>query len=273
MQRPDGRNGFCSKESIIVTGLSRINNSCYCSRVTFDCSVFLRALQPEQDAEQILQKLQSFASRDPSWNPWPRDKDSHRLFQSLDRWISDPHCCLLTVRGAHARPLSHLPAPENFACHIIHILRKSTSVPTFWVLSPIEGKGQAKEAVKTLISQILETFSRDSIEELGSNLSLNEEPSEEQLFRLLHNALGLLNKCFLILELKDPSLAERFHHTFLGAIGKPKANFKALIVSYKTILITSRTNATENATMPSIRLRGSKSGWDPCWNRFKAIFE
>lgn len=254
--------------------MTHIANSCSCCRVAFDPSAFLRALRPEQDAEQVFQKFQSFARRHPSWNPWPRDKESFRLFQSLDRWISDPSCCLLTVRGARASSLSQLPVPENFACHLIHILRETTSFPIFWAISPTEEKSRAKEGVKTLISQALETLSRDFTEKLASNLPFSEdEPSEEKLFQLLHNVLGGLDKCFVLIEVKDSALAERFRHTIQSAMSSPEANFKAVVIAYSALWTGSQDIATENAIMPSIRLRGSKPGWDPCWNRTEPLFK
>ncbi|CAG8408175.1 unnamed protein product [Penicillium salamii] len=231
-----------------------------------------RALQSEQDAEQVLQKYLSFAKRGPSWNPWPKDKDSFQLFQSLNQWISDPNCCLLTVRGTRARSFHELPAPENFACHIIELLRNTTNIPVLHTFSSINESGRPKEAVKTLISQVLKIIPKNSMEGLAQDLSLKEEPDEEQLFSILHRALCTLNECFIIIEIKHAALAERFQDTLQQAIHESKANFKAMIIAYTMCWKSPHGGTMVDGIMPSIRLRGSQPGWDACWNHSKPLF-
>ncbi|CAG8945513.1 unnamed protein product [Penicillium salamii] len=231
-----------------------------------------RALQFEQDAEQVLQKYLSFAKRGPSWNPWPQDKDSFQLFQRLKQWISDPNCCLLTVRGMRARSFHELPAPENFACHIIELLRNTTSLPVLYTFAPINESGRPKEAVKTLISQVLKIIPNNSIEGLAQDLSLKEDPSEEQLFSILHRALCTLNECFIIIEIKHAALAERFQDTLQRAIHESKAKFKAMIIAYTMRGKSPHGGTMADGIMPSIRLRGSRPGWDACWSHLKPLF-
>jgi hypothetical protein len=127
--------------------------------------------------------------------------------------------------------------------------------------------------VKTLISQALESLPKTSIEELALNLSLNEEPSEEQLFHICHRVLQCLNKCFVVIEMKHPALAERFQDTLQTAMNQPEADFKAIVIAYSTVWRASHHSTIENAIMPSVRLRGSKAGWDACWNRLKPVFK
>lgn len=156
---------------------------------------------------------------------------------------------------------------------MIHFLRKTTRFPIIWTFSPPEEKDRAKEAVKALISQTLEIIPKRSMEELAQNLSSNEEPSEERLFQFLHYVLCCLDKCFIVVEMKHSALAKRFQDTFQRAINGPEANFKAVIISYNTLWKCSHNSTTQNAIMPSVRLRGSKPGWDACWNRSKPVFK
>ncbi|KGO38602.1 hypothetical protein PEX2_074740 [Penicillium expansum] len=242
-------------------------------RVTFDRLAFLQVLQPEEDAEQVLKRYLSFANRGPSWNPWPKDKDSFQLFQNLDQWISDPNCCLLTVRGARARSLSELPAPENIACHIIQFLRKTTSIPVIYTFSPNNNKNRPGEAGRFLISQALKIIPDSLLEGLALNLSLKEEPSEEQLFHFLYRVLCCLDECFMVIEMKQAVLAERFQDALQRAINESKAKFKAIIIAYNIRWKASNDSTMQNAIMPSIRLRGSQPGWDVCWNRSKPVFK
>jgi nucleoside phosphorylase len=241
--------------------------------VTSNEPAFMQFLQPEQDEEQLLHNSLSFAKREPSWNPWPSDRDSFQLFQSLNQWISDPNCGLLTVRGARARSLSELPAPESLACHIIQFLRKRASFPVIYTFSGASDKDNSREASKTLIWQALKIIPKDAIERLALHLSLNEKPSDEQLFQVLHLVLCSLDECFVVIEMKHAALAERLQMTLQRAINDSQAKFKAITLAYNLRWKTSHDCRMQNAIMPSIRLRGSQPGWDACWDRLKPRFK
>ncbi|KAJ5928291.1 hypothetical protein N7466_007247 [Penicillium verhagenii] len=230
--------------------------------VTFNRTAFLQAFQPRKDAEQALQKYLSFAKRGPSWNPWPKDRESTQLFQSLNRWISDPNRPLLTIRGAHARSLTELPAPESFACHIHQFLMNRMTLSVIYIFQPATQEVRPMDSVKSLIFQASRIIPNHAMEEFGLDLSSNEKLSEEQIFHLLYRVLCCLDECFIVIEIKQAVIAEIFQDTLQRAVEDSKAKFKAVIVAYNMPWKQSHGNTVHNATMPSIRLRGSKPGWD-----------
>lgn len=251
-----------------------VNGNHGSNKVVSEQPAFLRTLQPAQDPEQVLQNVLSFAKRDPSWNPWPSDRGSDRLFQSLSRWIIDPGYPMLTIRGTYARSSFELPAPDNFACHAIHFLRKSTIYPIIWIFSSSREKNSARDGLKAFISQAL--YIVDGIPspwKFGSLQPLDEEPGEEQLFEFLAHLLCVLPECFIVIEVKHAPLAERLRDVLQRVINESGANFKAMIICYDAFWQDSYGGTTPSAIMPSVKLRGSQPGWDPCWDRLKPRFK
>jgi hypothetical protein len=264
-----------STESLALANSEAVMNDNHRSNKTvFEQPAFLRTLQPAQDPEQVLQNVLSFANRDPSWNPWPSDRGSDRLFQSLSRWITDPSYPLLTIRGIYARSSFELPAPDNFACHAIYFLRKTTLFPIIWIFSTPREKHSARDALKAFISQALGIVDEIPFpEKLGLTQPLDDEPGEEQLFEILAHVLCVLPECFIVTELKHAPLAERFRDVLQRVIDEPGANFKAMIICYDAFWKDSHGRTTPSAIMPSIKLRGSQPGWDPCWDRLNPRFQ
>ncbi|KAJ5802103.1 uncharacterized protein N7503_004553 [Penicillium pulvis] len=244
------------------------------NKAVFEQPAFLRTLQPAQDPEQVLQKVLSFTKRDPSWNPWPNDRGSDRLFQSLSRWLIDPSYPMLTIRGTYARSSFELPAPDNFACHAIHFLRKTTLFPIIWIFSTSRERHSARDGLKAFISQALDILDDiPSPGKFGLTQPMDEEPDEEQLFEILAHILCVLPECFIMIEIKHAPLAERFRDSLQRVIDEPGANFKAIIICYDAFWKDSHGRTTPSAIMPSIKLRGSQPGWDSCWDRLKPRFK
>lgn len=239
---------------------------------SIDRSAILQTLQPERNPEEVLQECFLLARRSPSWNPWPKDINSFHLFQSLSRWISDPACSLLVVRGTPGRLLSELPDPETFACSVIQFLREKTDFPVIWTLSSRRMDGRFVEPMKAIISQGLALSSITLLAKLSQDWGTSQTPSEEQLLNLMHDIVCQLPECFIVIEIKHATLATKIRNVLERAVHHLERNPKILVVGYDIQWRNSNSVAVENVTMPSIRLRGSGPGWDPCWNGLKPRF-
>ncbi|KAJ6024682.1 hypothetical protein N7540_005479 [Penicillium herquei] len=240
-----------------------------------DQSAILQALQPDQNPEDALQQCFLLARRSPSWNPWPKDRDSFQLFQSLSRWISDPACSLLIVRGTPRRLLHEHPESEIFASSVIQFLQKGTDFPVIWALSSGVAGNQSVDPMKAIISQGLPLCSKmirlpNILVEWGKS----QTPTEAQLFELMHDIICHLPLCFIVIEIKNASLATKMKNVVERAVQYFEGNLKAkiLMVGYDIPWGNNTCLRIQNSIMPSIRLRGSQPGWDPCWNKLKPRF-
>lgn len=231
-----------------------------------------RTFDLEYYPDQILQKVSSFAKRDPSWNPWPKDKYSLRLFDSISGWITDPNCKLLTVGGALARSISELPTPANFTCHVIQFLRSQTVSPIIWLFSRMDDRLNPEKAFMSLISQALDLYSDIPTDILSINETQRGEATEEQLCVIFARILPFLHGCFIMIEMKDAALAGRLEDVFYRTVEGSGANFKAMIVSYNLRQRDYNDETVRHAIMPAIKLRGSQPNWDGRWNSLKAQF-
>lgn len=236
----------------------------------------LQALLPDRRPEEVLQESLLSVRRGPSWNPWPKDRESFQLFQNLSRWISDPKCSLLIVRGTPGRLLREMPDSKNFACSVIQFLRQKTDLPVIWALSPPKAKDGCVEPIKTIITQALPFCPNLSVTELSKRWQTPEIPTEVELLELLHDIVCRLPECFIVIELKHAALAdiERMKNTIEQAVLCSDGMFKSkiLIIGYDIRKKTSNSSAVQNAIMPSVQLRGSRTGWDPCWDRLTPRF-
>ncbi|KAJ5263553.1 hypothetical protein N7478_011158 [Penicillium angulare] len=239
----------------------------------FDRLALFEALKPEAQPEEDLAKNIRFSKTSPSWNPWPKDINSFYLLESLNRWVSDPLCSLLMVRGTPGRSLSELPSSEDFLCAIVQLLRGKADFPVVWAFSNRDrAQSNLNDLIKTIIYQGLGLLSDGTLENISRNWALSQAFNEERLFNLLYDTLQLLPQCFLVLEVKNATLASKIHDTIEQLIKSSELNLKIMIVAYDLDWRTSNGISIENCLMPSIRLRGSQPGWVSCWNNFKPQF-
>ena len=222
----------------------------------------------------MLQEFLLPARRGPSWNPWPKDRDSFQLFRNLSRWISDPECSVLIVRGTPGRLLREMPDSKVFACSVIEFLRQKTDFPVLWALSPRKSKDGCVEPIKAIITQGLPFCPNLSFTEFSKRWRLPKSPTETELLALMHDIVCRLPECFVVIEIQHAALAEKIKNTIEQAILCLEGMFKSkiLIVGYDIRWRTSNPSAVQNATMPSIQLRGSRLGWDPCWDGLTPTF-
>lgn len=181
--------------------------------------------------------------------------------------MSKPNGCLLTICGAPGRSPFECPAAEDFACYMIQFLKQTTDFPVLWTFSPPYEGDRSREAVKLLTSQAFEISKSLSIQ----GLLLDSQPTERQLLDVLSYILSHLRDCFIVIEMRDTILAETFQTAFQKVYQEAGATVKGLLIAYGMPWKRPQ-GSMQCAVIPSIRLRGSRPGWDACWNRSSARF-
>lgn len=178
----------------------------------------MQASMTGKTAEDIFYRAQSYAGRSRLWAPIPAD--AAPLMTALKAWTesSGPDTLIVEPEGWRAAGRA-----ETFAFEAIRFLRHHAQ-PTIWALWPeYEEPLTTQDIVHSLAEQTQRISVRDNLAILVAG-----SPSRYNLLRITEH----MDRCFLVVQVKDRSLATSLLETLNVALRRRKRSIKLLLISY-----------------------------------------
>ena len=178
----------------------------------------MQASTARKTAEDIFNRAQSYASRSRLWAPIPAD--AAPLMTAFKAWTesSGPDTLIVQPEGSHAAGRA-----EAFAFEATRFLRHHAQ-PTIWALWPeYEEPLTTQDIVHCLAEQTQRISLRENLAILVADC-----PSQYSLLRITEH----MDRCFLIVQIKDRSLTTALLETLNVAFKRRNRMVKLLLISY-----------------------------------------
>lgn len=177
-----------------------------------------QAPRTRRTAEDIFRKAQSYAGRSQLWAPIPADVAV--LMTAFKEWAerSGPDTLIVEPEGWRAAGRA-----ESFAFEATRFLRNHAQ-PTVWALWP-----EYEEPLTTqdIVHCLAEQTERMSVRE-DLAILVAESPLKYNLLRITER----MDRCFLVVQAKDRSLATSLLETLNIAFRRRNRTVKLLLISY-----------------------------------------